>query len=198
MTKKKISTILLAIVLAISAIALSACNQVPEEYKIKNFYGTYNQFAEDSYPVLIYHKDEDVEKFVSKRWDIVSIDGDSFVYKDPVTRENVEGTDDPILLSEVKRLMERIGTSVTVDKKKIVMNDSNISIAYKRTVYYDNVTIENRLLSLYNKTNEIGVCRYMKMGDDNYVGVFGVFQTSEIVDENGVKFNITVTKYFIK
>ena len=34
MTKKKISTILLAIVLAISAIALSACNQVPEEYKI--------------------------------------------------------------------------------------------------------------------------------------------------------------------
>ena len=38
----------------------------------------------------------------------------------------------------------------------------------------------------------------MKMGDDNYVGVFGVFQTSEIVDENGVKLNITVTKYFIK
>ena len=35
MTKKKSSTIMLTIVLAISAIALSACNQVPEEYKIK-------------------------------------------------------------------------------------------------------------------------------------------------------------------
>ena len=52
MTKKKSSTIMLTIVLAISAIALSACNQVPEEYKIKNFYGTYNQFAVDTYDVI--------------------------------------------------------------------------------------------------------------------------------------------------
>ena len=53
---------MLTIVLAISAIALSACNQVPEEYKIKNFYGTYNQFADDTYDVWINHTEEDVEK----------------------------------------------------------------------------------------------------------------------------------------
>ena len=86
MTKKKISTILLAIVLAISAIALSACNQVPEEYKIKNFYGTYDKFADDTFLMWISHIEDDVEKSFALRWDVVSIDEGRFVYKDFSTK----------------------------------------------------------------------------------------------------------------
>ena len=74
MTQKKSSTIMLTIVLAISAIALSACNQVPEEYKIKNFYGTYDKFADDTFLMWISHIEDDVEKSFALRWDVVSID----------------------------------------------------------------------------------------------------------------------------
>ena len=132
MTKKKSSTIMLTIVLAISAIALSACNQVPEEYKIKNFYGTYNQFADDTYDVWINHIEEDVEKCIINYWQIVSVDESKFIYKDPATNENAEGEYNSELLAEVKRLMMKIGTSVTVGKKAII--DKMIDIKTNKEV----------------------------------------------------------------
>lgn len=45
-TKIVLALLLLAVMLT-SSFALVACDKTPEKYKMKNFYGTYDQFAND-------------------------------------------------------------------------------------------------------------------------------------------------------
>lgn len=49
-TKIVLALLLLAVMLT-SSFALVACDKTPEKYKMKNFYGTYDQFANDYYTV---------------------------------------------------------------------------------------------------------------------------------------------------
>ena len=194
MIKKKSSTIMLTIVLAISAIALSACNQVPEEYKIKNFYGTYNQFADDTYDVWINHIEEDVEKCIINYWQIVSVDESKFIYKDPATNENAEGEYNSELLAEVKRLMMKIGTSVTVGKKAITLNDSATTIKYNKTIYDDHP----KMLLLWQGGKDVSCGAYKDLADEKNVCVFNVYLKSNIVLEDGTDYSLSVAKCFRK
>ena len=194
MTKKKISTIMLTIVLAISAIALSACNQVPEEYKIKNFYGTYNQFADDTYDVWINHIEEDVEKCIINYWQIVSVDESKFIYKDPATNENAEGEYNSELLAEVKRLMMKIGTSVTVGKKAIMLNDSATTIKYNKTIYDDHP----KMLLLCQGGKDVSCGAYKDLADEKNVCVFSVYLKSVIVLDDGKDYSVSITRDFRK
>ena len=162
MIKKKSSTIMLTIVLAISAIALSACNQVPEEYKIKNFYGTYDKFADDTFLMWISHIEDDVEKSFALRWDVVSIDEGRFVYKEFSTNKIIESTYNPVLLAEAKRLMEKIGTSVTVEKKVITLNDSATTIKYNKTIYDDHP----KMLLLCQGGKDVSCGAYKDLADE--------------------------------
>lgn len=50
-TKIVLALLLLAVMLS-SSFALVACDKVPEKYKMKNFYGTYDQFANDYFTVF--------------------------------------------------------------------------------------------------------------------------------------------------
>lgn len=52
-TKIVLALLLLAVMLT-SSFALVACDKVPEKYKMKNFYGTYDQFANDYLLVVFF------------------------------------------------------------------------------------------------------------------------------------------------
>lgn len=52
-TKIVLALLLLAVMLT-SSFVLVACDKVPEKYKMKNFYGTYDQFANDYYTVYFF------------------------------------------------------------------------------------------------------------------------------------------------
>lgn len=194
MTKKKSSTIMLTIVLAISAIALSACNQVPEEYKIKNFYGTYDKFADDTFLMWISHIEDDVEKSFALRWDVVSIDEGRFVYKEFSTNKIIESTYNPVLLAEAKRLMEKIGTSVTVEKKVITLNDSATTIKYNKTIYNDHP----KMLLLCQGGKDVSCGAYKDLADEKNVCVFSVYLKSVIVLDDGKDYSVSITRDFRK
>lgn len=188
MKNKFVFTIFLATILIFSIFTFSACNQVPEEYRIENFYGTYDKPATDTCIVFIYHKSENIEETISESWDIVSIDGSNFSYRSPFTNEVVEDTYDPLILGEIKSLIEKAGSSVTVEKKRIVLNDSNIVMPYGRTQYYEG---EDYTL-LYNSNEDIGCGKYMDIDGEKDVKVFGVILTSKAIDKNGVEFSIII------
>ncbi len=196
MKKKTVFTVILITILIFSIFMLSACNQVPEEYRIENFYGTYDKPATDTYDVFIYHKSENIEEYISRSWDIVSIDGSNFSYRSRFTNEIVEDTYDPLILAEIKVLIEKFGSSVTVEKKRIVLNDPNIVIQYNKTQYYEDS--EYQTLALIQNKDEVGCGRYIDIDDEKNVKVFCAFLTSTAVDENGVEFTIHVNKFFKK
>ena len=180
--------------LAISAIALSACNQVPEEYKIKNFYGTYDKFADDTFLMWISHIEDDVEKSFALRWDVVSIDEGRFVYKEFSTNKIIESTYNPVLLAEAKRLMEKIGTSVTVEKKVITLNDSATAIKYNKTIYNDHP----KMLLLCQGGKDVSCGAYKDLADEKNVCVFSVYLKSVIVLDDGKDYSVSITRDFRK
>lgn len=196
MKNKFVFTVFLAAILIFSIFTFSACNQVPEEYRIENFYGTYDKPATDTYDVFIYHKSENIEETISRSWDIVSIDGSNFSYRSPFTNEVVEDTYDPLILGEIKSLIEKAGSSVTVEKKQIVLNDPNIVIQYNKTQYYEDS--EYQTLALIQNKDEVGCGRYIDIDDEKNVKVFCAFLTATAVDASGVEFTIHVNKFFKK
>ena len=192
MKNKFVFTIFLATILIFSIFTFSACNQVPEEYRIENFYGTYDKPATDTYDVFIYHKSENIEEYISRSWDIVSIDGSNFSYRSRFTNEIVEDTYDPLILAEIKSSMEKIGSSVTVDKKRIVLNDSNIVIPYKKTLYYE----DDGSLFLYDDKTDVGRGCYMDIDGEKNIKVFGTYLLSTAKNESDMDFTIIVAKYY--
>ena len=46
--------VLLVIFLLVFPLVLVACDKTPEKYKMKNFYGTYDQYANDYYTVYFF------------------------------------------------------------------------------------------------------------------------------------------------
>lgn len=192
MKNKFVFTIFLATILIFSIFTFSACNQVPEEYRIENFYGTYDKPATDTYDVFINHSDEILENNITEIWSIVSIDGSSFSYRSPFTNEIVEDTYDPLILAEIKSLMKKIGSSVTVEKKRIVLNDPNMVIPYKKTLYIEDVDS----LYLYDDKVDVGLGRFMNIDGEKNIKVFGTYLSSTAKNESGIEFTIRVTRYY--
>ena len=188
--KQKI--ILALLIMLVSIFTFSACNQVPEEYRIESFYGTYDKPATDTYDVFINHSDEILENNITEIWSIVSIDGSSFSYRSQFTNEIVEDTYDPLILAEIKSLMEKIGSSVTVEKKRIVLNDPNIVIPYKKTLYIEGADS----LYLYDDKVDVGLGRYMDIDGEKNIRVFGTYLSSTAKNESGIEFTIRIIRYY--
>ena len=68
MKKKKYSISILLIFLLVLSLALVACDKVPEKYKMKKFYGTYDQFANDYFTVFFTVNGERETNELSSGW----------------------------------------------------------------------------------------------------------------------------------
>ena len=131
---KIIAMWLLLVVMLTSSFALVACDKVPEKYKMKNFYGTYDQFANDYYNVIFsFNGNRYNNDLTTGWWNICELKENSFVYID-TTGEKKEKECDAVLIAKIRELQQRIGHKVTVEKKKITFVDSNTVLKAEKTV----------------------------------------------------------------
>lgn len=128
-----LASLLLVVVLA-SSFALVACDKTPAKYKMKNFYGTYDQFAYDYYTVLFYENGKQGTTDLTMRWwDICELKENSFIYID-FSGEKKEQECDAVLIAKIRELQQRIGHKVTIERKKITFVDSNTVLKAEKTV----------------------------------------------------------------
>lgn len=79
-TKIVLALLLLAVMLT-SSFALVACDKTPAKYDIKNFYGTYDQFANDYYNVIFsFNGNRYNNDLTTGWWNICELKENSFVY----------------------------------------------------------------------------------------------------------------------
>lgn len=132
-TKIVLALLLLAVMLT-SSFALVACDKVPEKYKMKNFYGTYDQFANDYFTVYFsLNGKQGTTDLTIGWWDICELKENSFVYID-TTGEKKEQECDAVLIAKIRELQQRIGHKVTIEKKKITFVDSNTVLKAEKVV----------------------------------------------------------------
>ena len=134
MKKKKYSISILLIFLLVLSLALVACDKTPAKYDIENFYGTYDQFANDYYNVIFsFNGNSYNNDLTTGWWNICELKENSFVYID-TTGEKKEQECDAILIAKIQELQQRIGHKVTIEKKKITFVDSNTVLKAEKTV----------------------------------------------------------------
>ena len=132
-TKIVLALLLLAVMLT-SSFALVACDKTPEKYKMKNFYGTYDQFANDYYNVIFsFNGNRNNNDLTTGWWNICELKENSFVYID-TTGETKEQECDAALIAEIQELQQRIGHKVTIERKKITFVDSNTVLKAEKVV----------------------------------------------------------------
>ena len=126
--------VLLVIFLLVFPLMLVACDKVPAKYKMKNFYGTYDRFANDYYNVIFsFNGNSNNNDLTTGWWNICELKENSFVYID-TTGETKEQECDAALIAEIRELQQRIGHKVTIERKKITFVDSNIVLKAEKTV----------------------------------------------------------------
>ena len=126
--------VLLVIFLLVFPLMLVACDKVPAKYKMKNFYGTYDRFANDYYNVIFsFNGNRNNNDLTTGWWNICELKENSFVYID-TTGETKEQECDAALIAEIQELQQRIGHKVTIERKKITFVDSNIVLKAEKTV----------------------------------------------------------------
>ena len=131
---KIVLALLLLVVMLTSSFALVACDKVPEKYKMKNFYGTYDQFANDYYNVIFsFNGNSYNNDLTTGWWNICELKENSFVYID-TTGEKKEQECDAVLIAKIRELQQRIGHKVTIERKKITFVDSNTVLKAGKTV----------------------------------------------------------------
>ena len=134
MKKKKFSISILLIFLLVLPLVLVACDKVPEKYKMKNFYGTYDRFAYDYYTVLFYENGKQgTTDLTTGWWNICELKENSFVYID-TTGEKKEQECDAVLIAKIRELQQQIGHKVVIEKKKITFVDSNTVLKAEKTI----------------------------------------------------------------
>ena len=134
MKKKKFSISILLIFLLVLLLALVACDKTPAKYDIKNFYGTYDQFANDYYNVIFsFNGNRYNNDLTTGWWNICELKENSFVYID-TTGEKKEQECDAVLIAKVRELQQQIGHKVVIEKKKITFVDSNTVLKVEKTV----------------------------------------------------------------
>ena len=195
----KKSTIILAslllVVMLASSFALVACDKTPEKYKMKNFYGTYDQFANDYYNVIFsFNGNRNNNDLTTGWWNICELKENSFVYID-TTGATKEQECDAALIAEIQELQQRIGHKVTIERKKITFVDSNTVLKAEKVVtkynghYYYSAMYDSDGQNLFEG-------HYEDENTDNEMKVITVAATGAI-DIQGDKWGIIVAKQFI-
>ena len=193
---KIVLALLLLVVMLTSSFALVACDKVPEKYKMKNFYGTYDQFANDYFTVyLTLNGESGTTELTVGWWDICELKENSFVYID-TTGEKKEKECDAVLIAKIRELQQRIGHKVTIEKKKITFVDSNAVLNVKKYItkfdgheYFTAALDDNDLnmfIGRYKNYNDINECKIV------------TFIVNESVDIQDDKWGVAVTKNFAK
>lgn len=131
---KIVLALLLLVVMLTSSFALVACDKTPAKYDIKNFYGTYDQFANDYYNVIFsFNGNRYNNDLTTGWWNICELKENSFVYID-TTGEKKEQECDAVLIAKIRELQQQIGHKVTIERKKITFVDSNTVLKAEKTV----------------------------------------------------------------
>ena len=191
MRKKTVFTVILITILIFSVFVFSACNQPPEDYKIENFYGDYNNQVSEYCTVSITFFDKNFDAINGYMWDIISVNGDTFVYRDRFTGEHKEKQFDVNVLNAVNELMQRLNTSINVSKNTIRLNASNTILRFNKTKYDES---QNREM-VYDGSQDIGAGSYRNIEEESNVQVFAVALVSNVtVDE--IKYKIAVVKEY--
>ena len=195
MNKKICNISILLIFLIVLPLMLVACDKVPEKYKMKNFYGTYDQFANDYLLVYFSFNDEyNVNKLSTGLWNICELKENSFIYID-FSGEKKEQECDAALIAEIRELQQQIGHKVTIERKKITFVDSNTVLKAEKVVtkfnghYYYSAMYDSDGLNLFEG-------HYEDENTDNEMKVITVAATGAI-DIQGDKWGMIVAKQFV-
>ena len=192
MKKKKYSISILLIFLLVLSLALVACDKVPEKYKMKNFYGTYDQFANDYYNVIFsFNGNRYNNDLTTGWWKICELKDDSFIYIDH-WNEKKEQKCDSALISKIRKLQQKVGSNVTIERKKMTFVDSDSVVKYSKTktVY----TGHEYLTSGFDSAGEeLFSCRYSEENNEE-IKILTISQTCNVSidgdNEWGIKFII--------
>ncbi len=131
-TKIVLALLLLAVMLT-SSFALVACDKTPAKYKMKNFYGTYDQFANDYYTVYFFLNGKQGTTDLTMRWwDICELKENSFIYID-FSGEKKERECDAVLIAKILELQQRIGHKVKIERKQMTFVESNTIVKFDKT-----------------------------------------------------------------
>jgi len=192
---KIVLALLLLVVMLTSSFALVACDKVPEKYKMKNFYGTYDQFANDYYNVIFsFNGNRYNNDLTTGWWDICELKENSFVYID-TTGEKKEKECDAVLIAKIRELQQRIGHKVTIEKKKITFVDSNTVLKAEKTVtkfnghYYYSAMYDSEGDNMFDG-------HYENENTDNERRIITVIAKNTI-NIQGNEWYISVAKHFI-
>ncbi len=193
-TKIVLALLLLAVMLT-SSFALVACDKTPEKYKIKNFYGSYDQFANDYYNVIFsFNGNRYNNDLTTGWWNICELKENSFVYID-TTGEKKEQECDAVLIAKIRELQQRIGHKVTIERKKITFVDSNTVLKAEKVVtkfnghYYYSAMYDSEGDNLFDG-------HYEDENTDNERKIITVIAKNTI-NIQGNEWYISVAKHFI-
>ena len=193
-TKIVLALLLLAVMLT-SSFALVACDKTPAKYDIKNFYGTYDQFANDYFTVYFsLNGKQGTTDLTMRWWDICELKENSFIYID-FSGEKKEQECDAVLIAKIRELQQQIGHKVVIEKKKITFVDSNTVLKVEKTItkfnghYYFSAMYDSDGDNLFEG-------HYENENTDNERKVIMV-ATNKTVDLKSDKWHIDVTKQFV-
>ncbi len=193
-TKIVLALLLLAVMLT-SSFALVACDKTPEKYKMKNFYGTYDQFANDYYNVIFsFNGNRYNNDLTTGWWNICELKENSFVYID-TTGEKKEQECDAVLIAKIRELQQRIGHKVTIERKKITFVDSNTVLKAEKVVtkfnghYYYSAMYDSEGDNLFDG-------HYEDENTDNERKIITVIAKNTI-NIQGNEWHISIAKSFI-
>lgn len=189
---KIVLALLLLVVMLTSSFALVACDKTPEKYKMKNFYGTYDQFANDYYTVFFtVNGERGTNELSSGWWKICELKDDSFIWIDH-WNEKKEQQCDSVLIAKIRELQQKVGSNVTIERKKMTFVDSDSVVKYSKTktVY----TGHEYLTSGFDSAGEeLFSCRYSEENNEE-IKILTISQTCNVSidgeNEWGIKFII--------
>ena len=192
MNKKICSISILLIFLLVLPFTLVACDKVHEKYKMKNFYGTYDQFANDYFTVFFtVNGERGANELSSGWWKICELKDDSFICIDH-WNEKKEQQCDSVLISKIRELQQKVGSNVTIERKKMtfVNSDSVVKYAKTKTVY----TGHEYLTSGFDSAGEeLFSCRYSEENNEE-IKILTISQSCNVSidgdNEWGIKFII--------
>lgn len=192
---KIVLALLLLVVMLTSSFALVACDKVPEKYKMKNFYGTYDQFANDYYNVIFsFNGNSYNNDLTTGWWNICELKENSFVYIDTIG-EKKEQECDAVLIAKIRELQQRIGHKVTIERKKITFVDSNTVLKAGKTVtkfnghYYYSAMYDSEGDNLFDG-------HYENENTDNERKIITVV-AKDTINIQGNEWHISIAKHFI-
>ena len=189
MKRTKIIAIwLLLVVMLTSSFALVACDKVPEKYKMKNFYGTYDQFANDYFTVFFtVNGERGTNELSSGWWKICELKDDSFICID-YWNEKKEQQCDSVLIAKIRELQQKVGSNVTIERKKMTFVDSDSVVKYAKTktVY----TGHEYLASGFDSTGEeLFSCRYSEENNEE-IKILTISQSCSVLIDSDNKWGI--------